>query len=544
MTAVDGDAPLDEAAESRSRHEETLTRLARGGSLNLVGAAVSGAVGILVVVVVARALDVTAAGSFFAATSVFLIVVAVVELGADTGLVRFLPKYLVERRHRDIRTALWVALLPVAVLAIVGAVVLLIVAPGLTRLGAGSDSSDSFVDALRLLALFLPLAAATDVALAATQGYGTMRPNVLIERFGRSALQGLAVLAAVLVADRSSLDLVTLAWAAPYALSAAAALWALAWIVRRRERADRAYDATHEGALATAAEDGRTTREVAGEFWRYTGPRAVARISQAALQRSDIVLIAALRSPAEAAIYTAATRFLVFGQLGTLAIQQVLAPQLSRLLTLGDSHVANKVFQTSTAWLMTLSWPIYLVSATCAPVLLLVFGRGYESGHATIVILSLTMLLASAAGPVDVALLMGGRSGLSLANNVISLVVDIGLNLVLIPAYGLTGAAISWSVALIVRNVLPLVQVRSMMHMSPFGRGAGWVAVSSVLCFGLLPLVAGWAWGQTVPVAAVAVAVGCLGYSALLWRGRRVVEIDAFRTLLRPARPAGRTRPT
>ena len=51
------------------------------------------------------------------------------------------------------------------------------------------------------------------------------------------------MLAAVLVADRSSLDLVTLAWAAPYALSAAAALWALAWIVRRRERADRAYDA-------------------------------------------------------------------------------------------------------------------------------------------------------------------------------------------------------------------------------------------------------------------------------------------------------------
>ena len=330
----------------------------------------------------------------------------------------------------------------------------------------------------------------------------------------------------------------------PYALSAAAALWALAWIVRRRERADRAYDATHEGALATAAEDGRTTREVAGEFWRYTGPRAVARISQAALQRSDIVLIAALRSPAEAAIYTAATRFLVFGQLGTLAIQQVLAPQLSRLLTLGDSHVANKVFQTSTAWLMTLVMAdLPRVRDLCAGPAARLRAR-VRVGHATIVILSLTMLLASAAGPVDVALLMGGRSGLSLANNVISLIVDIGLNLVLIPAYGLTGAAISWSVALIVRNVLPLVQVRSMMRMSPFGRGAGWVAVSSVLCFGLLPLVAGWAWGQTVPVAAVAVAVGCLGYSALLWRGRRVVEIDAFRTLLRPARPAGRTRPT
>lgn len=543
MTTVGG-TPSRDSSGDYHRHHQTMTRLARGGSLNLIGAAVSGTVGVFIVIAVARGMDVTSAGSFFAATSVFLIAAAIVELGTDTGLVRFLPKYLVEQRYRDIRTMLWCALIPVLVLAVVGTVALLVAAPGLTVLGGDAASSNSFVRALRLLALFLPFAAATDVLLAATQGFGTMRPSVLIDRIGRSAVQGVAVLVAIVMAGQADIDLATLAWVAPYAVSAAAALWTLAWIVRRRERADRKYYATRESTPPMAHEDGRSAHQIAGEFWRYTAPRAIARISQTALQRSDIVLVAALRSPAEAAIYTAATRFLVFGQLGTQAIQQALAPQLSRLLALDDSQVANRVFQTSTAWLMILSWPIYLACATCAPVLLLVFGSGYEAGQATIVILSLTMLIATAAGPVDVALLMGGRSGLSLANNVISLLVDIALNLVLIPLLGLTGAAISWSVALVVRNLLPLLQVRSMLGMSPFGTGSVVVALSSVFCFGMLPLISTWVFGQTLPVVTVAIAIGGMGYAILLWRARGVLELAAFAALLGRSRLRGEVKST
>ena len=44
------------------------------------------------------------------------------------------------------------------------------------------------------------------------------------------------------------------------------------------------------------------------------------------------------------------------------------------------------------------------------------------------------MLLATGTGPVDVMLLMGGRSGLSLANNAAALVVDLALNAAADPA--------------------------------------------------------------------------------------------------------------
>lgn len=70
-------------------------------------------------------------------------------------------------------------------------------------------------------------------------------------------------------------------------------------------------------------------RPLAGGFWRFTAPRAFAQICQTAFQRADIVLVAALSSPREAAVYTAATRFIVISQLVTQAVQNVMQPAVS-----------------------------------------------------------------------------------------------------------------------------------------------------------------------------------------------------------------------
>jgi O-antigen/teichoic acid export membrane protein len=527
--------PMDMSipVEPAGQHSAALAKLARGGSINVVGAAVNGALSILLVLVVTRGYSPAQAGAFFAATSMFLILSAVVELGVDTGLIRWLPRYLVERRHADIRTALRVALGPVVIASVVTAGVVVAAAPWFAGLIAAPGQHHTATSGLRLLALFLPIAAASDLTLAATQGYGTMRPAVLVDKIGRSVVQIAAVVAATF-AGAAMLGLVV-SWAAPYLLSAATGLWLLYRMVHRRQ----AHDAAEPGAQPT----GLATRAIAAEFWQYTGPRAVSRITQVALQRSDIILVAALRGPKDAAVYTAATRFLVVGQLGTTAIQQALAPNMSRLLAMGDPAGVTRIFRTSTAWLMILAWPIYLTCATFGPLLLRIFGHTYAAGGATVLILSLTMLLATAAGPTDVALLMAGRSGLSLFNNLAALVVDVGLNLVLIPHLGVTGAAISWAVAISIRNILPLLQVRSMLHMTPFGPGSAWVAVSAAACFGVLPVLARTGPGLSVPVMVVALAVATPLYAYALWRGRVVLDLAAFSALFRSTRTSGQPRP-
>ena len=119
---------------------------------------------------------------------------------------------------------------------------------------------------------------------------------------------------------------------------------------------------------------------------------------------------------------------------------------------------------------MIASWPFYLMLAGFSPLLMGVFGNGYDAGSDVVLILSLTMLLATSCGPVDAVLLMAGRSWLSLRNSVVALAVNVGLDLVLIPLDGIRGAAIAWSIAIVVRNLLPLAQVHRHLGMWPSTR--------------------------------------------------------------------------
>ncbi len=101
------------------------------------------------------------------------------------------------------------------------------------------------------------------------------------------------------------------------------------------------------------------------------------------------------------------------------------------------------------------------------------FGRDFAGGEVVLVVLAATMLVATAVGPVDVVLLMGGRSSWNLVNTVVALGANLALNVALIPRYGLAGAAVASAVGILLNNLLPLAQVWRSMGLHPFGPGAG-----------------------------------------------------------------------
>ena len=498
-----------------SDHRGQLEKLARRGTASVVGAAFSAVFGVLLVVIVTNGFSATLAGTIFAATSAFLIVEAFTLLGTDTGLVRWLPAHLASGRGRDLPRTLVVSSVPVLLLAMGAAVVLYAAAPTLAPGMVGGDAAPTMTTVLRALAFTLPVAAMHDLVLAATRGAGSMRPTIMVENIGRTGLQALAVLG-VFLAGGGAVAL-ALAWSLPYVAGLAASAWSL----RRQVRT-----ATAGGGTPSA------WSELAREFWGYTAPRAVARVTQTALKRSDIVLVAALASPADAALYTAATRFIVFGQLFVQSVQQALSPQLSSLFARGDTRAASSTFQAATLWSMIAAWPLYLVTAATAPTLMGVFGEGYVAASDVVLILSLTMLLATACGPVDSVLLMAGHSWLSLANSTVALVVNIGLNLVLIPLDGIRGAAISWAVAIAVRNLLPLVQVRRQLGMFPLTPPALQVGAGAVACFGVVLFVAAAAdWPLAVQAALL--GLGTVTYLSWIWSRRERLGLQAFRSALR-----------
>jgi O-antigen/teichoic acid export membrane protein len=520
---------MDTAAAAPATGEETrqdLTSLARGSALNLIGAAATGLLHFVLLVVVTRGLGATGTGAFYEATALFLILSGAATLGSDVGLSRMVPRYRALGRVRDLRRGLAVGLWPVAAAGCLLGLLSWVYAPQLgdTFSRHGAAETAQLADFIRAFAPFVPVSALSLATFAATRGFATMRPTVYLDKIARPALQPLLVLLAVLAGAGSTV--IALAYLGPYVPALAAGLVWMGMLLRRSERRHRL-----QGALAP--QPARSLGQLWREFWRFTGPRGLAALFQTTSLWLNTLLIGALRSTKEAGVYAASSRYLAMAAMTAMAIRQVLAPKLSELLARRSTERAAAAYQTTTAWMVALNWPIYLALLTFGPALLKVFGRGFAGGDVVLYVLSATMLIATAVGPVDVVLLMGGRSSWNLINTVVSLAVNLALNFALTPRYGLAGAALSLAVGILLNNLLPLVQVWRSMGLHPFGPGTGTAVALSGVSFGLVGLGLRAVAGPTVAGFAAYCVVGCGLYAALLWRYRERLEWEALRGILR-----------
>ncbi|GAA4597716.1 lipopolysaccharide biosynthesis protein [Planotetraspora phitsanulokensis] len=417
-------------------------RLARGGIAGLAAAAGGAASQFLIVLLVTRSLDPDAAGAFFTATALCLMLAGILRLDAGNGLI-----YALARRRGELtdHSVVWAALAPVVACSALAAVA---VAVFDTELGALTGVPDGVWPAL---AAALPAVVLADVLVAATRGLGSMRPTLLLDGLGRPMGQLLLVAAAVLTG--ASLPMVTAAWALP---AIPATVLAALWLRRHLPG---------PVPLPLACD-----RETMASFWRYTGPRSAASAIQAVFQRLDIVIVAVLAGPAPAAVYTAATRFKVVGQLANQGLTQAVQPHLVRAIADGDLVRARRLYQATTMWLVVLTWPIWLGYAALAPWLLPLFGPSYADGVTIALVLSGTMVVATACGMVDVVLIASGHTAASLANTACAVAVTIVADVLLVPSHGALGAALGWSAGVLAKNALPLVQISRRLGLLPFGR--------------------------------------------------------------------------
>ena len=523
--ASESDPPVD-AAERAG-----LARVARGGAANLAGALISAVASLGLTVIVTQNFSKPLAGAFFTAMSLFLIVEGVVNLGAYNGTIYFIARLRALHADRRIPAIMRATVIPVVISSIAGSIAVIAFANPLATLlidghSAGGVTAAAVAASLRALAVALPFAALADTLLGAARGYQDMRPTVVIDRIGRSGLQTIGVIAAALAG--SSVLLAPL-WAAPY-LGASVA--ALVWLRRimRRQLATRRINGVpaRRPAPGQPVVDNRHGKPNAKGFWRFTGPRSLASIAQIIIQRLDIVLVGVLRGPGEAAIYTAATRFLVAGQLGNAAISMAAQPQLTKLFSLGDRAGANSVYQATTGWLILLTWPLYLLAAIFGPAVLSIFGPTYHTGSTVMLILALAMLVATACGQVDTVLITTGRSSWSLINGLLAMGVNVGVDLALIPRFGITGAAIGWAAAIGITNLVPLVQVAWAVRVHPFGSGTAAAILITSLSFAIIPLAARIMAGDAVTVTITAIGIGCAMMLAGLWQLRWILQLQVI----------------
>lgn len=188
--------------------------------------------------------------------------------------------------------------------------------------------------------------------------------------------------------------------------------------------------------------------------------------------RADIIILGTLKGAHDAGIYTVAARAAELVTFFLAASNMVIAPRIARLYQEGRQALLQRLLSGAGRRVVALSTPIAIVFVFGAGRLLTyLYGPDYAEGAIALQILAGAQLLSVLLGPAGTVLNMVGKEKLCALGVGLGVVVNVSLNSVLIPAYGIGGAAIATGTSLVLWNSLLWYWVRQHLNLRPTGVG-------------------------------------------------------------------------
>ncbi len=186
------------------------------------------------------------------------------------------------------------------------------------------------------------------------------------------------------------------------------------------------------------------------------------------MAQSDKVLIGFYLNARDVGIYAVAMGLVSFVSIVLQSVNQIFSPAIAELHARGELALLARIFQTLTKWCLGLTLPLGTVMIIFAPVLMRVFGRDFESGWPVLVIGTLGQIVNCGVGSVGYLLLMSGHQRDLVRVQTVMAVVMVALGLLLVPKWGILGAAIVAALTNLVSNLWYLWEVRRKLGMSPY----------------------------------------------------------------------------
>ena len=135
------------------------------------------------------------------------------------------------------------------------------------------------------------------------------------------------------------------------------------------------------------------------------------------------------------------------------AFAGIFAPLFSQYFYENNSEKMTEIYQLSTKWIFVASLPLFIFLMLFSNPMLMLFGSEFDNGLA-LKILSIGIMIQAFFGLGSSSLTMSGFSNLNLLNVLVALTVNIILNVILIPQYGIIGAASATTIALFIISCL------------------------------------------------------------------------------------------
>ena len=183
-----------------------------------------------------------------------------------------------------------------------------------------------------------------------------------------------------------------------------------------------------------------------------------------------ILLLGYYKTVSDVGIYNAALPTSALLYITPMALFALFVPILTELSTLNKDKEFKTNYKTVAKWIFFINLPIFLfLSLFSKQVLSILFGNNYITGSTPLIILSFGYLIYFMFDTSSKILNIIRKTKFILLNTIVALSASIILNIILIPKYGINGAAIANASSLIVYNTLSSIEAFYFTKIQPIG---------------------------------------------------------------------------
>jgi len=178
------------------------------------------------------------------------------------------------------------------------------------------------------------------------------------------------------------------------------------------------------------------------------------------LTQTDILMIGIYSTAEDVGIYAIAMKFALLTSFVLTSINTIVAPQFADFFHSGNLKSLEIIAKKSSKMIFYSTMPIIFVLIIFGKYVLSLFGEEFLAGYSVLLTLVVAQLVNSMAGSVGYLMNMSGYQKQYNYIITISAIVNIVLNMLLIPKYGIDGAAFASAASLVLWNVSALVYVK------------------------------------------------------------------------------------
>lgn len=187
----------------------------------------------------------------------------------------------------------------------------------------------------------------------------------------------------------------------------------------------------------------------------FSFPLLFASLMTQIMTWTDILMLGYFKTAGEVGIYDAVRPLVQLIKIIWSSMVFLYTPVVSEFHAQKAMENIRWVYFILTKWFASITFPIALTFLLFPEIVLaVVFGPEYTAGADALRLLAVAFFLSNAMGPNGATLTALGRTRVLMWANLVATIINVTINLWLIPPYGILGAAAATAVALVTRNFI------------------------------------------------------------------------------------------